>query len=280
MEPLEPSEQLESLLAGYVLGDLTPEEVARVKQLLETDPEIAAEVDRLQSTLALLPLSLPSEALPPTRLHANILQAAQSNTTAQISAANPYSTYRGIRQRRWAVALGSIAATTIVALGIQTYQLQQRLAVARSQNLQLQQDLKIVQANLAQLRQHDIANSRELSRYQQAVDLLRQPNSRFLNLKGMDSQPASGSLLIAPKIDKALLALRDVAPLPQGKVYRMWAIVNGKKVSCTDFKPNQKGEVFLEIPLDQWGAATEVVVTVEPERYEPQPVGEMVITGS
>jgi len=280
MEPLEPSEQLENLLAGYVLGDLTPEEVGRVKQLLEADPEIAAEVDRLQSTLALLPLSLPSGTLPPERLQAKILQAAQSNVTAQVNVANAHPTQRSIRQQRWVVTVGSIAATTIVALSIQTYQLQQKLTVARSQNLQLQQDLKIAQANLAQLRQHDVANSQELSRYQQVVDLLRQPNSRFLNLKGTDSQPATGSLLIAPKTDKALLALRDVAPLPQGKVYRMWAIVNGRKVSCTDFKPNAKGEVFLEIPLDQWGAATEVVVTVEPDRQMPQPVGEMVITGS
>lgn len=280
MEPLEPSEQLESLLAGYVLGDLPPEEVARVKQLLESNPAVATEVDRLQSTLALLPLSLPSEASPPKRLHANILQAARSHATTQVNAANSYPTGQSIRQRRWAVVLGSIAATTIVALGIQTYHLQQKLLIAQSQNRQLQQNLKIAQANLAQVRQHDTANSQELSRYQQAVDLLRQPNSRFLNLRGTNSQPAAGSLLIAPKTDKALLALQDVAPLPQGKIYRMWAIVNGKKVSCTDFKPNEKGEVFLEIPLDQWGAATEVVVTVEPDRYEPQPVGEMVITGS
>lgn len=279
MEPLEPSEQLESLLAGYVLGDLSPEEVARVKQLLEGDPAIAAEVDRLQSTLALLPLSLPSETLPPKQLQSKILQVAQSDVTSQVNVANAHLTQRSIRQRRWVVTVGSIAATTIVALGIQIYQLQQKLAVARSQNLQLQQNLKIAQANLSQLRQHDVVNSQELSRYQQAVDLLRQPNSRFLNLKGT-SQPATGSLLIAPKTDKALLALRDVAPLPQGKVYRMWAIVNGRKVSCTDFKPNAKGKVFLEIPLDQWGAATEVVVTVEPDRYMPQPIGEMVITGS
>jgi anti-sigma-K factor RskA len=277
MEPSEreSSESVESLLAGYVLGNLTPEEVAQVKQLLETDPSVAAEVDRLQATLALLPLSLPTVEFPPDRLEAKILQAAQ-NHSSDLPGLRP------MRTPRWSIALGSIAALAIAAFGFQTYQLQQKLAAAQSENLQLQQALTTAQASLDQLRQSDSQTMRQqLSQYQQAVNLLGEANSRFLTLKGTRPQSASsGSLVISPKSNAALLVLRNVESLPPGKTYRMWAIMNGKKVTCTDFKPNEQGEVFLEIPLDQWGTATEVVVTLEPDRQLPQPVGEMVITGS
>ena len=43
-------DELQELLAGYVLGDLTPEEVAMVNQLLETRPELKIEVNHLQNS--------------------------------------------------------------------------------------------------------------------------------------------------------------------------------------------------------------------------------------
>ncbi|KZL47797.1 hypothetical protein A2T98_21400 [Nodularia spumigena CENA596] len=60
-------DELQELLAGYVLGDLTSEEVAKVKQLLETSPELKVEVNGLQNSLALLPWALP-ETSPPKNL--------------------------------------------------------------------------------------------------------------------------------------------------------------------------------------------------------------------
>ncbi|MCY7278182.1 MAG: anti-sigma factor, partial [Phormidesmis sp. CAN_BIN44] len=78
----------------------------------------------------------------------------------------------------------------------------------------------------------------------------------------------------------AMLVLQDVATLPRGKVYRMWAFIDGEKVFCGDFKPNDRGEVFLQLPLDKWGGTIEAGITVEPDRALSMPVGEMVITGS
>jgi anti-sigma-K factor RskA len=274
MEPLEYPQQLQNLLAGYVLGDLTPEEAATVKQLLENDPNLLAELHRLQSTLAVLSLSLPVSS-PNQQLESRILQAAQAegSPSRQISRV-------GIRYWRW-LAVGS-AAALIAGLGIETYQLHQKLATTQLDNHRLHQQLKTAQATLDQIRQTEVATARqELSRYQEAVNLLRQPNNRFLALRGINSElRSSGSLVIVPTKDSAILALQDVASLPEGEVYRMWAFVDGEKISCTDFKPNGKGEVFLQLPLNQWGGTTEVVVTVEPDRAMSKPVGKMVITGS
>lgn len=282
MEPLEHPEQLENLLAGYVLGDLTPEEAARVYHLIENDPDLAAEVGYLQSTLALLPLSLPS-AKPPEKLRSQILQAARDTNSAAIPKSKSIFN-NWIKTHKWKLAIvwGSLAAVLVASLGIETYRLHQKLAIANSENQRLDGELKTARATLDQIGQENLVTShQELSRYREVVNLLRQPNKRFLNLRGMDSMPSSsGSLVIAPRSDRAILLLQDVPSLPNGKVYRMWAFVDGKKVSCAEFQPNQKGQVFLQLPLDKWGGTTKVVVTIEPDREIDQPTGEKVIIGT
>ena len=277
MTPLEPSEQLENLLAGYVLGNLTPEEAAQLKQLLDHNPDLLTELRRLESTLAVIPLSLPVSS-PSQQLETRILQAAE----AEVSPATRSPAKAGSRMRlswQWG---GAIAAVMIAGLGIETYWLHQTLAAAELENHHLHQQLATAQATLDRVRQTELATTRkELSRYQQAVNLLRQPNNRVLNLRGTSSKShSSGSLVIVPTKSSAMLVLQDVETLPRGKVYRMWAFINGEKVSCADFKPNDRGEVFLQLPLDQWGGTTEVAVTVEPDRALSMPVGKMVITGS
>ncbi len=277
MAPLEPSEQLENLLAGYVLGNLTSEEAAQVKQLLDHNPDLLTELRRLESTLAVIPLSLPVSS-PSQQLETRILQAAE----AEVSPANRSPAKSGSRMRvswQWG---GAIAAVMIAGLGIETYRLHQTLAATELENHHLHQQLATAQATLDRVRQTELATTRkELSRYQQAVNLLRQPNNRVLNLRGTSSKShSSGSLVIVPTKSSAMLVLQDVETLPRGKVYRMWAFINGEKVSCADFKPNDRGEVFLQLPLDQWGGTTEVAVTVEPDRALSMPVGKMVITGS
>jgi anti-sigma-K factor RskA len=264
MAPLEDPEQLENLLAGYVLGNLTPAEAAQVKQLLECTPSLLTELDRLQSTLAVLPLSLPI-TVPCPQLEDRILQAAQAEASRVTSA--PAKPVRRMGQRFWQWGV-AVAALMVVGLSIETYRLHQQLTTA--------------QTTLDLIRQAELLTPRqELSRYQATVNLLLEPNNRFLKLIGTHSNlRSSGSLVIVPTKESAILILRDVPPLPKGKVYRLWALAKGKKVTCGDFQPNAQGEVFVQLPLAELGKATEVVVTVEPDQALPEPVGEMVIIGS
>ncbi len=279
MEPFdEHSEQLTRLLAGYVLGDLTSPEMIQMEQLLTHDPNLLAEVERLRSTLALLPLALPATS-PPQSLEDRILQAAQ--VAPPPAESSPVPSIRLTRLRPWQWG-GAIAALIIAALGLETARLHQQLAALQGENHQLQQQAAMTQATLDRIRQTELLKTRqELSRYQEAVNLLRQPNNRFLTLKSLSPKlQSSGSLVMAPTIGSAMLVLRDVSPLPTGHVYRLWALMDGEKIFCGDFKPNAHGDVLLQLPLEKWGGTTEVVVTVEPDQATQKPVGEMVITGS
>lgn len=237
----------EEILAGYVLGNLEPEEVEQVKQQLEANPELQAQVSKLQETLALMPYGLP-QSNPPPGLRDRILQASSQCEQVPVSQTKSF-----FRRDRLSFAFGSIAALLALMLGWDSYRLRGQLA----------------------------ATQFELAQQQDLVALLRSPNNRLISLAGMNAaQSASGSLMIAPYGEKAVLAVKNLQPLPQGKTYRLWAVSNGKKIGCGKFAPNAEGTVFLELSLEGLQTATEVVVTIEPTPGPSQPTGAMVMTST
>lgn len=273
MDSSDSSQQLQILLAGYVLGNSTPEEAVHVEQLLKDHPDLMVDLQQLQSTLAVLPLSLP-RTQPSPQLGTRILHAAQSDQPIFQPSHSPQKSIW-----KW-VAIGS--AATVIGLGLSTYHLQRRLVASQLANQHLQQQLVTTQATLNRVRQNDLRTvHQELFRYQEVVNLLRQPDNRYLALKGTAPEiPSAGSMVIVPTKSSAILVLQRVAALPEGKVYRIWALVNGQKVSCGDFLPNINGDVFVQLPLNEWAETPEVIISIEPEQAIPEPLGEMVISGS
>ncbi|MEO0936077.1 MAG: anti-sigma factor [Cyanobacteria bacterium J06641_2] len=273
MEPLELPSNWEALITGYVLSDLTPEEAALVKQYLETYPELACEVESLQATLALFPLSLP-ESKPPEKLRSQILEAAktelqQEKSESPLVSSSPPIPLSPSSKKPWLKIAGVAAIGIIASLGFFNYRLQQKLATAETDlsNYRLQAQLSKTQ--------------QELSRYQEALSVLKQPNNRLLALKSITPDiSSSGSLVIAPNSEAAILTLKNLPDLPSDKIYRLWAFVDGKKVKCAKFNPDSQGKVLQKIPLQKWGSTTEVFVTIEPKDGFELPVGETVMKGS
>jgi anti-sigma-K factor RskA len=260
----------QELLAGYVLGNLSSEELIQFNQYLAKNPERIREVESLQKTLTLLPLSL-TEGQAPKPLKARI-EASALSTTEELELLNQAdSSAKEDRSKRkkssWSKIGTGIAILAIATLGWQTYRLQQQVNIAESQveqMLQAQAKSNIVQANLV--------------RYQETVSLLHQPNNRLLSLTALEASiNASGSLLIAPERKIAVLVLQDVPPPPANKLYQMWAVVNGRKVNCIKFRPDRDGTVLLQIPITDWSETPMVTITLEPEGATPQPTGNMVI---
>ncbi len=251
----------EELLAGYVLGDLTTEEVTEMQQLIIEHPEIIQEIDRLQETLALLPLSL-NATYPSPNLRDRIAAAAipvANNIPDSLDSLTVSQSPKGQvtpRQNFWkllGIGLGSISAIAIIGLGLDNYQMRQQIAT----------------------------NQIELQKYKQAIALLQASDNRMISLKGMGAIPAAtGSVMIAPMEKTAMINIQNLMPLPQENSYRLWAIVDGKKVDCAQFRPDAQGKVFLKVPL---GSALKqsntLIITIEPNKDMPEPTGEMVMKG-
>ncbi|MBD1911380.1 MULTISPECIES: anti-sigma factor [unclassified Leptolyngbya] len=263
----------DELLAGYVLGDLTPDEQATVEQYLAQDSQAIAQVEQLRSTLALLSmaasaaslptaeadsapiapddrmfqdaqpgslphlplesaasLSTPEADRPPAALRDRILQAA----TPEPQRARP----RRLGDRQlWSI--GGIAAFVLLGLGLGNYRLQQELMASRQ----------------------------KVQEYEGAIAILQQPQNRLLNLQPVSqTQSPTGSLVLAPHGNVAMLTLQNLKPLPSGMVYRMWAFATtGEKFDCATFTPDASGQVLLKLTMNPyWAEATTVVINIEP----------------
>lgn len=264
------------LLAGYVLGNLSSDDMILVQQYLAVNPSAIADVEELQITLGLLPLGLDDVAVP-EQIKTNLFASLPDRKTPTIPATATIRTNNKPRSRnierrwggRWLTIAGSMAAATIAALGLQSYQLQQEFSATR-------QEL----ARLRESQEQLIARSIDGDRYQESIAFMRQSGSRMLTMTGSGTvSGASGNVVIVPEQNRAMLTVQKMPQPPAGKVYHLWAVVNNQKVACVQFVPESNGQVLMQIPADRWNRATQVVITVEPEQSESQPTGEMVMSG-
>ena len=263
------------LLAGYVLGDLSSDDMILVQQYLDANPNAIAQVEDLKTTLGLLPLGL-DDGLVPAQIKANLFASLPD----RVSSTAPQTMHRPLQQsvqntiqnnvqNRWFALAGTVAAVTIAALGLQSYQLQQEFSATR-------QEL----ARLRETQEQINATSREGDRYEESVALMRQSGSRMLTMTGSGSvSGASGNVVIVPDQNRAVLNVQNMPLPPAGKIYHLWAVVNNQKVACIQFIPEANGQVLMQIPASRWNQATQVVITVEPEQASGQPTGEMVMSG-
>ncbi|MGK7928402.1 MAG: hypothetical protein AB4290_24700 [Spirulina sp.] len=103
--------RLEELMAGFVMGNLSPEEAEEFQHLLARDPRLIHESHLLQEILECLPYGLPEEE-PPPQLRDRILAGARNPRRSL-----PFKTFAG-----------AIAAVLVLALGIDNYRLRQSLS--------------------------------------------------------------------------------------------------------------------------------------------------------
>jgi anti-sigma-K factor RskA len=269
ISPIEWSE----LLAGYVLGDLTAAETAAVEAYVADSPAAQQDLQQLRAALCLVAEAAPLSAIsvdtaPATEAEVNSLARMRQ----QIVAPQPVAaqTRLALKNRIWPWAgwgLGSIATIAAAILGWQNYQLDRQLTVARQE---IQQSGKELTEKLI-VAQQEIQNQQVL---------LRQSGNKLLAIDGIDAGGKStGSLIMSPAMDTAVLALQKVPALPAGKVYRMWAVMGDDEMACADFVPDKSGQVFQKIAVKEWQSAKTVVVTIESAKESPIPEGDAVMMG-
>lgn len=235
----ESLEQLNELMAGYVLGNLSPEEAELLQNQLNAHPELADEVQQLQQVLEAMPYALP-KAFPSDRLRDQIL------TSTRLPVPPP-------RRRKlapiWGIAVGAVAVVAM-PFALENYRLHQQVSTLQSQVAT----------------QHDV------------IAMLQQPKTHLVSLKGMErAADASGSIVITPGEPKAVLVLQNLPSLPEGQFYQLWAIADGQKVPWERFTANKRGIVFTKLSLPANSPIASLMVTVETSPAN-QPTGPMVMT--
>jgi anti-sigma-K factor RskA len=230
------SEELQLLVAGYVLGDLDPEEAAEFEQFLRENPAIAAEVAQMQAALETT-FAVP-EVSPPAHLRASILSQAETTPEETNRSTSAPVTLRRPRIL-WRRVMDVAAAGLILALGINNYRLWQTL-----------------QTTQATLQQYPLLTYR-LNAIQAGSD-------------------ASAQVVVNPNRLEATLAVENLPPLPPGKVYALWTVLEPNVPFTTDskqailtevFQVDREGTVSKTISVPQVyrssGVVTKVAVTIE-----------------
>jgi anti-sigma-K factor RskA len=117
-------EYLKELAAGYVVGDLSPEEAEEFKQQLQAHPELVTQVNCLQDVLGEVLYGL-NEVEPPAHLGSSILEVATADIPVSRTPLER-STFP------WGKMVGSVAALLVLSLGVANYRLWQELNTART----------------------------------------------------------------------------------------------------------------------------------------------------
>ncbi len=268
ISPVEWSE----LLAGYVLGDLTPQEIAAVETYVASNPTAQQELQQLQAAFSIVADTAPLSAISVDSFSATPAELESlAKMRQQIVAPQPLvaQTCPSLKNRilpwlGW--GLGSIATIAATALGWQNYQLDRQLTLVRQEIQQSGQQFN----KKLQVAQQEIQSQQVL---------LRQSGNKLLAIDGMDGGKSTGSLIMSPAMDTAVLALQKVPALPAGKVYRMWAVMGIDEMACADFVPDKSGQVFQKISVKEWQSAKTVVVTIESAKQSPMPEGDAVMMG-
>ncbi|NJR64276.1 MAG: hypothetical protein HC772_01405 [Leptolyngbyaceae cyanobacterium CRU_2_3] len=257
-------ENWQELMAGYALGDLSPEEAEELLHLLAENPGLKVEVTSLQEVLALVPYALSQQA-PSPHLRDRILAVAQVTpqleTPSDIPVNVPKSSpsddrvplvllQEARRRSRWIsrvyAAGGVIAASVMFALGIDNYQLRVASQQAESMIAELQQRNAQTQAMVAEFQQQQPSQSAEF-----VVAALQQRGTQTYALEGTErANAATGSLVVAQG-EQAIILVKNLPVLPAGQVYRIWAMpANGKNpIFCGQFNANAD-----QAAMKQWVA--------------------------
>ena len=246
-------EPFETLAAIYAVGALDGDELAQFETHLPTCSTCRAAVRDAEETLARAVLTAPPQAPPPAAREALVRRVAERRDV------------RAFAWLRWAAAMLVAAGAAAVFAG--TW-------VAVRYEARLGQMARETAAAKEALRE-------ELALDRGAVELLRDPATRVVDLRGRDGAAAASGRMIWNATGGGHLLVTGLAPAPAGKAYALWAIAGGAPQPAGLFGVDASGRGGHRIAADTARDAVQgFAVTLEPEGGAPAPTGPIVLTST
>jgi len=213
------------LLELYALGAANSEEISAVEKLLhhsEVKHALSEIEHRLEQT------GLENAINPPGVVRQDVMNAItskQKNVSGSISLLE-----RQLEKwRRNFMVAASIAGLFAIGFGWQIY------------NSSISDDTEQLQARLTEL---ELEIEKLGSSNSVITDQLAYINHTYTTPIVLKATPASpGSKAVVywnPKVDEALLSTNGLPDLPEGKVYQIWADIEGEMISMKVFTIDQK----------------------------------------
>jgi anti-sigma-K factor RskA len=114
------------------------------------------------------------------------------------------------------------------------------------------------------------------------VSALEAPLARSLALAGQgEFRRAVAKAYIEPESGRLILYAHNLPPVPDGRTYQIWVVVEDRHRSVGVFTSDSLGEAKYDTGrLPDLDGPVTVAVTLEPEGGAPQPTGPVVLVGS
>lgn len=241
-------------VAVYALGALPQREAAEVRAHLATCEECREEYRALRPAAGVIGGA--AEACP---------DAASASTGSGIAPPGPLLKKRIMQQIRPNVAeMRAVRPIVWPAYAVAAACLTVALVTLVFNSL-LASDLHQVQSQLAQLKSHNDAVTRDLTRQRAAMADMIAPDSQHFPV-------ANGSGEVVKHGNRLYIAMSALPPPPKGKVYQAWTLRAGatQMSPSVTFVPNGSGVAVVPVPVNGSSIA-EVAVSVEPDGGSKQP---------
>jgi len=246
-------EPFETLAAVYAVDALDGDELAQFEAHLPTCATCQASVREAQETLTRAMLSMPPQSPPPTARAALVRRVAERRER------------RSYGWLRWAAATAVAASAAAMFASTQ-------VAVRYEARLgQMARETAGVRERLAR---NEAALQEQVAFYRGAVELLRDPATRVVDLHGQGTESAATGRMVWNDTAGGHLVVAGLRPAPAGKVYEAWTIAAGAKPAGL-FAVDQEGRALHRVPPEP--GVKVFAVTLEPEGGVPAPTGPIVL---
>jgi anti-sigma-K factor RskA len=255
------------LLELYAAGLATPEEAGQVVQWKLQYPEVAAELDAIESSLenyaraqAVQPAPAVKQQLM-QKLGATVQPVADTvstpNAPAKIIGLPAY--WRTTAAAALLLLLGSVVLNYLQyqknnATTAQLAETQQSLATTEAANRSLSQDMDVVQ-----------------SRY-----------STPISLKGLEAAPeANAKIFWMQNTGEVFIDASNLPTAPANKQYELWAFVDGKPVNAGIILSSKTGNNYRIQKMKAFGKVEAFAVSLEDKKATPatSPLGPVYVMG-
>ena len=141
-------------------------------------------------------------------------------------------------------------------------------------------ELEALRTQLSQRERETATLRTALAQRDEMLTFLRSPSVKVISLAGLEKAKTAGAfLLFDPDSKKAFFYAFNMPPLPSGKTYQLWAIVD-KPVSAGTFLTDagQKGRLVVR-SVPELKRISKFAVSLEPAGGNPQPTGDLYLMG-
>ena len=259
-------EPFDTLAAAYALGALDGEELVEFEaHLAQGCAYCAVTLRESHEALAALARSAPPAVPPP-----EVKQALLSRIAAVAPPASP----RRERARGAFPWVAGAAAAAIVAAALTG------AFVAGHYEARIGQTARELTATRQRLEREIAALTDQLAAYRSAADLLRDPATRVVTLRGLGPSPEATGWVIWHQAGGQLF-VANLPPAPPGKAYELWTIGETAPRPAGVFRVDAEGRATHRVEPVEGGKPVKVfAVTLEPEGGVPAPTGPMVLAST